>query len=260
VLIEGAFYKLSDYFQSIESPGELYEQQVSFIFAVAIFQEFQARGFPYLLSYIQLNRKYPVSLQKEVDIYVKIPESKLPPEILHRWANSGVCEENWIEVKFFGGAERKQSSERKTRNLGELLEDLLRLKFYVQKGGKYLLLVFNRKPEYYLPFKMRKEGKKRDYIPYLLRHGRDLIKIDFNQEPQTVINSISPDLRNLINQKKGTIEFDLQKHSIEPILVKGLISPVELGKLRRSRIHVGVTTSEPVYYFYLLRILETFRI
>jgi len=45
MLIESAFYKLSDYFQSVESPGELYESQLSFIFAVAIFQEFQARGF-----------------------------------------------------------------------------------------------------------------------------------------------------------------------------------------------------------------------
>ncbi len=37
MLIEAAFYRLSDYFQSIESLGELYESQQSFIFAVAIF-------------------------------------------------------------------------------------------------------------------------------------------------------------------------------------------------------------------------------
>jgi len=43
MLIETAFYKLSDYFQSIESPGELYESQLSFIFAVSIFQEFQEK-------------------------------------------------------------------------------------------------------------------------------------------------------------------------------------------------------------------------
>ena len=41
MLIESAFFKLSDYFQSVESPSELYEEQVSFIFAVAIYQELQ---------------------------------------------------------------------------------------------------------------------------------------------------------------------------------------------------------------------------
>jgi len=137
MLIEAAFYKLSDYFQSIESPRELYESQLTFIFAAAIFQELQVRGFSYLLPYIQVNRPYPEKRWR-ADIFVKIPRSKLPLEILHRWATSGVCEENWIEVKFFGGAERKEGSEAKTRNLGKILEDLLRLKFYVREGGKFL--------------------------------------------------------------------------------------------------------------------------
>jgi len=42
LLIEGVFFKLSDYFQSVESPSELYEAQVAFIFAVAICQELQS--------------------------------------------------------------------------------------------------------------------------------------------------------------------------------------------------------------------------
>jgi len=87
------------------------------------------------------------------------------------------------------------------------LEDLLRLKFYVSEGGKYLLLVFNRKPQYYLP--------RRNYLNCLLKPGRDLVKIDFSKEPKTVINSIRDEnLRSMVNGK--TIEFDLQKFSIEP--------------------------------------------
>jgi hypothetical protein len=249
MLIESAFFKLSDYFQSIESPGELYESQVSFIFAVAIFQELQSRGFPFLLPYIQVNRPYPQRDQK-VDVYLKIPKSKLPTEILHRWANSGVCEENWIEIKFFGGAERKESSEPKTTNLGKVLEDLLRLKFYVREGGKYLLLVFNRKPEYYLPFSDRK------YLFTLLKQGRDSVKINFMEEPETVIKSFSKDLRELVIEKKE-VKFDLQKYSIEPLMVKGLIIPSNSGVLRKSKWG-GAPVSEPTYYFYLLRILETY--
>jgi len=248
MLIEAAFYKLSDYFQSIESPGELYEAQLSFIFAVAIFQEFQARGFSYLLPNIQVNRPYPEKLSRKADIFVKIPKSKLPPEILHRWAASGVCEENWIEVKFFGGAERKESTEPKTQNLGKILEALLRLKFYAREGGKYLLIVFNRLPEYYLPL------KRREYVKILLRCGRDIVKIDFSKEPKTVINSIDKDLRKLV-QKKKLVEFDLQKHSIEPIAVKGLLIPSGFEPFKRSR-KGGWSVDEPQYYFYLLRILE----
>jgi hypothetical protein len=248
MLIESAFFKLSDYFQSIESPGELYESQVSFIFAVAIFQELQSRGFPFLLPYIQMNRPYPQRDQK-VDVYLKIPKSKLPAEILHRWANSGVCEENWIEIKFFGGAERKESSEPKTTNLGKVLEDLLRLKFYVREGGKYSLLVFNRKPEYYLPFSDRK------YLFTLLKQGRDSVKINFMKEPETVIKSFSKDLRELVINKE--VELDLQKYSIEPLVVKGLIIPSDSGVLRKSK-RGRIPVSEPTYYFYLLRILETY--
>ena len=41
------------------------------------------------------------------------------------------------------------------------------------------------------------------------------MKIDFSKEPKTVINSICDEnLRNMVNGK--TIEFDLQKFSIEP--------------------------------------------
>ena len=102
------------------------------------------------MPYIQVSRPYPKGKYR-VDIFLKIPKSRLPPEIVYRWANSGVYEGNWIEVKFFGGAERKTGSEPKTRHLGKLLEALLRLKFYVREGGKYLLMAFNREPSYYLP-------------------------------------------------------------------------------------------------------------
>jgi len=248
MLIEAAFYKLPDYFQSIESPGELYESQLSFIFATAIFQELQIRGFSYLLPYIQVDRPYPEK-QYRADIFVKIPKSKLPLEILYRWAASGVCEKNWIEVKFFGGAERKKGSEAKTRNLGKILEALLRLKFYVREGGKYLLMVFNRLPRYYLPL------KEREYVECFLRNGRDTIMVDFSKEPKTVINCIrDKSLRDLV-KKKNQVEFNLQKYSIEPIVTRGLLTPPKSEPPKRSRNGIWLV-SEPQYYFYLLRILE----
>ena len=244
MIIEAAFYKLSDYFQSIESPRELYESQLSFIFAVAIFQEFQQRGFSYLLPYIQVDRPYP-NRSRKADIFVKLPKTKLPAEILRRWAASGVCEENWIEVKFFGGAERKDSQEPKTQNLGKVLEALLRLKFYVEEGGKYLLLVFSRPPEYYLP--------DREYLSDLLRDGENSIKVNLSEERKTVISSINDDdLRALVLERE--VEFRLRTNSIRPIPVKGLLTPTEPKLLERREN--SPPKDEPMYHFYLIRILE----
>jgi len=164
-----------------------------------------------------------------------------------------VCEENWIEVKFFGGAERKESTEPKTENLGKILEALLRLKFYVREGGKYLLMVFNRLPSYYLPL------SGREYVECLLRNGRESVKVDFSREPKTVINSIrDEDLRELI-QKEKQVEFNLQKHSVEPVVTRGLLVPPESEPPKGSR-KGGWTVSEPQYYFYLLRILDLVKI
>jgi len=251
MIIESAFFKLSDYFQSVESPSELYEEQVAFIFAVALYQELQNRGFPFLLPYIQLGRPYPNRAER-VDIYFRVPKNKLPPEILHRWTESGVCEENWIEVKFFGGVERRGSREPKTYNVGVVLADLLRLKYYVTEGGKYLLLVFNRGPEYYLAF-TRKNLSERDYLKTLLAPGEHKVVIDIANEEKSVLNTINTNFRKKLNEDK--IELNVLTYVIKPLLVKGLIitSPRE-APLRRNR--EGFLRSEPAYYFHLIRIME----
>ena len=250
MLIESAFFKLSDYFQSVESPSELYEEQVAFIFAVAIYQELQNGGFPYLLPYIQFEKPYPPpNSDKAVDIYFRIPKDKLPAEILHRWSESGVCEENWIEVKFFGGAERKRSGEVKAKNVGRVLADLLRLKYYVSEGGKYLLLVFNRKPEYYLAF-TREDSSERGYLKPLLEPGEHKVMMDLANEPKTVLDTISKRFGKPPGQK---VELNVFTYAIKPLPVKGLISLAD-PPLRRSR--EGLTNTEPAYYFYLIRIME----
>jgi len=253
LLIESAFFKLSDYFQSVESPSELYEAQVAFIFAVAIYQELQNRGFPYLLPYIQFEKPYPIESKRgkklAVDIYFKIPKDKLPPEILHRWSESGVCEENWIEVKFFGGAERKGSSEPKTQNIGMVLVDLLRLKYYVREGGRYLLLVFNRKPEHYLAF-IRGDSSERDYLITLLEPGEHRLSVDLASEPKIIWNTIN---RKFGKPPDQNIELNVLTYAIKPLLVKGLTSLADVS-YRRSR--EGLMSTEPAYYFYLIRIME----
>ena len=170
----------------------------------------------------------------------------MPPAILHRWANSGVCEKNWIEVKFFGGAERKFIYRAKNTKFGEAIGSLITVKILCKRRWKYLLIVFNRLPEYYLP--------QREYLKLLLESGKDIIKVDFSKEPKTIVNSIGDEnLRSLVEEKKE-VEFDLQKYSIEPIAVKGLLIPSEFEPSKRSR--KGFPVGEPSYYFYLIRLME----
>jgi len=92
LLIESVFFKLSDYFQSVESPSELYEAQVAFIFAVAIYQELQNRGFPYLLPYIQFEKPYTIrgkwGKKLAVDIYFKILKDKFARQMFQIVFNS----------------------------------------------------------------------------------------------------------------------------------------------------------------------------
>jgi hypothetical protein len=237
----------------VESPSELYEEQVAFIFAVAIYQELQNRGFPYLLPYIQFEKPYPIRGKRgrkpTVDIYFRIPKDKLPPEILHRWSESGVCEENWIEVKFFGSAERSGSSKPKAQNVGVVLADLLRLKYYVREGGKYLLLVFNRKPEHYLAF-TRGDSSERDYLNTLLEPGEHRLAVDLASEPKIIWNTIN---RKFGKPPDQNIELNVLTYAIKPLPVKGLILLANLP-LKRSR--EGFTSIEPTYYFYLIRIIE----
>jgi hypothetical protein len=130
-----------------------------------------------------------------------------------------------------------------------MLEALLRLKSYVREGGKYLLLVFNRLPEYYIPL------SERNYLKLFLRHGRDLIRIDFSKEPKTVSNSIRDGKLRQIVQSRKQIDFGLQKYSIEPVVVKGLLIPLP-SEVPVKRGKEGLPVIEPEYYFYLIRIME----
>jgi hypothetical protein len=130
------------------------------------------------------------------------------------------------------------------------LADLLRLKYYVKEGGKYLLLVFNRKPEYYLAF-TRGDSSERVYLRLLLEPGEHKVVIDLANEPKTVLNAISKHFGKPPDQR---IELNVLTYAIRPLLVKGLILPADTP-LRRSR--EGFTSTEPPYYFYLIRIIES---
>jgi hypothetical protein len=119
----------------------------------------------------------------------------------------------------------------------------------VREGGRYLLLVFNRKPEHYLAF-TREDSSERDYLNALLEPGEHRVMIDLAKEPETISNTIKRNFGQLLGQK---IEFNVLTYTIKPLPVKGLILLADVP-YRRSREEP--TSTELAYYFYLIRIIE----
>jgi hypothetical protein len=115
----------------------------------------------------------------------------------------------------------------------------------VNEGGKYLLLVFNRDPQYYL--------SKRDYLKYLLEPGTHKIVLNIADETKTILETIKKHFRDQIDT--NIIELETLTHTIKPLPVKGLIitSP-DTVPLKKSL--EGLPRLEPQYHFYLIRILE----
>ncbi|MEM0249708.1 MAG: hypothetical protein QXG15_02850 [Desulfurococcaceae archaeon] len=256
MIIESAFFRLPDYLRTVESPGELYESQLVFMFAVALYQELSSRGLFHLLPYIQLNKPYPRGGNRKADVYFRVPTKRLSPELLTRWCVAGVCEENWIEVEYYGGlgimyGKRQRPIERsatrtKAANALKLLNSLLRLEYYAGEGCKYLLAVFDTKPDEYLPFKSMYVLK-----PIFEKPGVFNIKIPVDQVTRRRTAYRSMDKRILDELEKAEkagqreLSLDIIVYSIKPIQASGLVTPPP-----------DYSEKSTVHYFYLMRLLE----
>ena len=243
MVIEGAFYKLPDYFLSEETPQLSYEGQLISYFTLAIFLELQNRGIANPFLNIQLEKRYskvnPKAKNKWVDIFVDVPwlESSSSESKKALTANYyHIFRENWVEVKFFGGIERaeerekrggKKGAETTTENVGSILGDLLRLKSYLPLNcGKYFLVGFNRSPKKYLAF------RKRDYLKQLFKPGTHEIEFDVSKEPKSLKEKLSEDLRS-----KQKFKLKILTLAIEP---EGVFS----------------LPDRPCFWFYLIKIFE----
>lgn len=256
MIIESAFFKLPDYLRVVESPGELYESQLIFMFAVALHQELSSRGLFHLLPYIQLNKPYPHGGNRKADVYFRVPMKKLSPELLARWCTAGVCEENWVEVEYYGGlgvvhGKKRQPVERsatrtKAVNALKLLNNLFRLEYYAGEGCKYLLAVFDTKPDEYLPFRSMHVLK-----PLFEKPGVLNIKIPVDQVTRRRTAYRSMDKRILDELEKAEkasqkeLSLNVMVYSITPVQTSGLVTPPP-----------EYAEKSATYYFYLIRLLE----
>lgn len=196
MIIEGAFYKLPELLLGHSFPESQYEATLTSNLAMAILLELNARNVPMPQGRVHVERPYEVSKPGpacRADLYVDL-EGLYPTGSWLR--NYGVKEKNWIESKFYGGIGRASGTETKTSNAGQIARDLLRLCLFVEElqgkirhNGRYLLVVFNRKPEAYLAFQ-RAKGQDRHWLRQLLSPGRHCVSFSTRDEASSFLKGM----------------------------------------------------------------------
>jgi hypothetical protein len=93
-----------------------------------------------------------------------------------------------------------KGTQTKTDNVREIINELLRLRFYTPlNSGRYLLIGFNRKPQEYLAFSKR--GEERGYLKKLLQMGEHKIEFNLTNEPKVFKEKILSNWKNELNLK-----------------------------------------------------------
>lgn len=213
-MLLSAFHKLPELFLSDYSSFKYYEAHLANIYAMAILQELNSQNIPYPLSRFTIERKYDNSENKRVDLFVNLPGELIfdPLETYGRKLD------NWIEIKFFTGSGRNRNQNAKTTNVGQIINDIIRLCLFVKEAqgkhrnnGRHLLLVFNDKPKEYLAFTRQGEFEDRQWLRDLLSPGVREIDIDLTDEVDTVKDPVLKGIENL------KINFKCDVHSFYPL-------------------------------------------
>ena len=192
MIIEGAFLKLPELLLGHSSPRKQYEATLTSHFAMGVLLELSARNIELPMHRIHIERPYPDITESKfpgrADLYVDLG-GVYSKGLWHELY--GMKPNNWIEAKYFGGIGRNIGSQTKTTNAAVIAFDLFRLCLYVQElrssdrdNGRYLLVVFNRKPSEYLALSRQStDFPKRKWLSNLLNPGEKDIHICIEQEP-----------------------------------------------------------------------------
>lgn len=232
MIIESAFLKLPELLTGIEDHRGTYEATVSHCLSIAAFAELSARGIPLLYQQIYQEQAYDTRARNgqtiHADMLVNLTRVL---ETDGRIATYGVRKKNWIEIKAFLASARSTGSAPTTKDVGDILHDLLRLCVLPKESedgkcenGRYFLLVCSDSPKSY-PALAQKE-----WLVDLLLEGSREVSVNLANEPKPLREAVgigfvqTPDL---------TANFKVRTMSFQPEL----------------------TDRAPVFWGYLLRIL-----
>jgi len=187
MIIEGAFYKLPELMFDLNSKfasERTLEATLVNFFTNAMMLEFNARNIENPARRILVEKKYP---RKKVDADIYVDLTGLFHNIDRD--NYGICNDNYIEAKCFTKPPGKtKNDEPTTDNVARLINDMLRLMIYTGRGfGKYLLVFFDARKQYYLAY------KGREYLLDLFTPGFHELKVGWKSEVKTFTDAIQKD-------------------------------------------------------------------
>jgi hypothetical protein len=227
MLIESAFLKLPELMLSSYQHQGNVEAMVVQHLATGIQMELNCRSVPFAYNHITIEKPYP-NQNKRGTLF----RSDLLFEAIGTVPNTsrldqyGFKEKQWVEAKSFFGI--KNSSPAKTKNIGRILKDMVRLCLLpeelqgsIRQNGRYILLVFDSHPKHYLAL------SDRDWLKAMFDKMSPTLSLDLKTEKKSLVKSIVNS--DTINAQ---IEVSLSKQFFEPI----------------------IETPSPVYWGYLLRI------
>jgi hypothetical protein len=185
MIIESGFFKLAEVLMSYDDKDGVYESNVANLLSSSIILELNARNINNPLNYIQLEKRYSRNENSRCDIYCDfrgvIDSSKMKTYMIN--------EENWIEAKYYGSLYRTKGTETKVDNIGAILLDIYRLITKIEDQsnqiGKYLLVVFNDRPEKYLAFN-RMDRSERNWLKELFTSGISKWCCELEEEPKSI--------------------------------------------------------------------------
>jgi hypothetical protein len=219
-MLLSAFYKLPEILTSDFSSNSYYEAYIANMFSMAVLLELNSNNIDSPLTRIKIEPPYSNSENHHADLLIELL-SPVSNDILRYY---GINCHNWIEAKYFAGLARKKegsnTTEPKVKNIALIIKDILRLCFYIEElqgeyreNGRFLLLLFNEKPDKYLSFD-KNDKSRRVWLDDLFSQGRKTIKIDISSEPNTIKKYT---LNEKLDINSITIECDV--HSFEPLFI-----------------------------------------
>jgi hypothetical protein len=239
MIIEGAFLKLPELLLSHLHPRDQFEATLTNYLAMGILLELSARNIELPMKRIHLEKPYPEIHNNKspgrADIFVDLAD--LFAEV-HGSSLYGMKTNNWIEAKLFSGIDRQKGHPAKVDYVASIARDLFRLCLFIEEksninsNGRYIVMVFNRKPDKYLALKRQnKDYPEREWIKSLLDPGEKEIIISLEKEQKTFKQKFGYGLNHTKN-----IETRLR-------VMTRAFTPSE-------------ETSEHLYWGYLVRIID----
>lgn len=162
MIFEQAFMALPEILTGLPSKDRdfEYEGTVMTAFSMAVLQELNGRNIINPISCFRSEATYQSLKNKRADAYLDLESLNIFTDIL---SNYGFYKENWLEAKFCRFNEKGNATQNKNLTTFLILKDIIRLvifsnedctknnhsnnKDFCSKSGRYLLHVYEGKPE-----------------------------------------------------------------------------------------------------------------